>query len=225
MKIRRYNHEQAFETIYHFLKEIYQPGESLNNWLPSRWEYMHYHTSILKLDRSKIGIVEEDEQIVAVVHFESKEAEVILEVRPGYDNLKPELLTWAEENGYIGMSHSRGKLFRAVYIYENDEDFESEAQSRGCEKWEEFGEPHSIYDLQQPIPTPSLPDGYALQSLEDENDLRKINQVLWRGFNHPGEPPDEEIPGREFGQQAPNFRRDLTIVTAAPDGRRARSRS
>lgn len=219
MTVRQYNHEKDFEAVYQFLAEIYQPGETLKNWLPSRWEYMHFHTFILELNRTKIGIFEEEKQIVAVVHFESNEAEVILEVRPGYDNLKPELLTWAEENGYNGMSRSRGKLFRAVYIYENDEDFESEAQSRGYEKWAEFGEPHSVFDLRRPIPAPSLPEGYAVQSLDDENDLRKINQVLWRGFNHSGEPPEEEIPGREFGQQAPNFRKELTIVTTAPDGR------
>jgi ribosomal protein S18 acetylase RimI-like enzyme len=41
---------------------------------------------------------------------------------------------------------------------------------------------------------------------------------LWRGFDHPGEPPDEEIPGRERAQGAPNFRKDLTIVAVAPDG-------
>jgi predicted N-acetyltransferase YhbS len=219
MNIRRYNHEQDFEPIFQFLTEIYQPGESLNNWLPSRWEYMHYHTAILELDRSKIGIVEENEQIVAVVHFESNEAEVILEVRPGYDQLKPELLNWAEENDYEGMSRSRGKLFRAVYVNQNDTALEDEVQSRGYEKWEDFGEPHSVFDLRKLIPVPSLPEGYAVQSLEVENDLRKINQVLWRGFNHSGEPPEEEIPGREFGQQAPNFRKDLTIVTVAPDGR------
>lgn len=219
MKVRQYNHEKDFETVYNFLTEIYQPGETLNNWLPSRWEYMHYHTSILELDRSKIGIAEEEDQIVAVVHFESSPAEVFFEVRPGFEHLKPDLLTWAEEIGYNGMSRSRGKPVRVAYVYDDDREFQKEVQSRGYEKWEEFSEPHSVYDLRKPIPVPSLPEGYAVQSLEDENDLRKINQVLWRGFNHSGEPPDEEIPSREFGQQAPNFHKDLTIVTVAPDGR------
>jgi hypothetical protein len=65
---------------------------------------------------------------------------------------------------------------------------------------------------------PRLPDGFRLQSLEDENDLRKINAVLWRGFDHEGPPPDEGIPGREHMQRAPGFRKDLTIVAITPEG-------
>ena len=72
--------------------------------------------------------------------------------------------------------------------------------------------------LEEPLQEISLPEGYRLQSLADENDLHKINCVLWRGFNHPGPPPEEEIPGREFGQQAPNFRKDLVTVVVAPNG-------
>ena len=42
--------------------------------------------------------------------------------------------------------------------------------------------------------------------------------MLWRGFNHPGEPPVEEIPGRIRAQETPGFRRDLTMVAVEPDG-------
>jgi predicted N-acetyltransferase YhbS len=63
-----------------------------------------------------------------------------------------------------------------------------------------------------------LPKGFRLLSLAEENDLEKINRVLWRGFNHPGEPPAEEIAGRKKMQSTPNFRKDLTIVVEAPDG-------
>jgi predicted N-acetyltransferase YhbS len=63
-----------------------------------------------------------------------------------------------------------------------------------------------------------LPEGFSLQSLADENDLHKINRVLWHGFDHPGPPPEEEIEGRAFAQKAPNVRKDLTIVVVAPDG-------
>jgi predicted N-acetyltransferase YhbS len=41
---------------------------------------------------------------------------------------------------------------------------------------------------------------------------------LWRGFDHPGPPPEEEIEGRKYAQEAPNFRHDLTIVAVAPNG-------
>jgi predicted N-acetyltransferase YhbS len=82
---------------------------------------------------------------------------------------------------------------------------------------EKFDETMSHLDLSQ-LPDVPLPPGFRLQSLADENDLAKVNRVLWRGFNHAGPPPDEEIEGREFVQRAPHFRKDLTIVAVAPDG-------
>ncbi len=57
-----------------------------------------------------------------------------------------------------------------------------------------------------------------LKSLADENDLHKINRVLWRGFNHPGEPPEDGIEDRRKMQSGPNFRKDLTIVVEGPTG-------
>jgi predicted N-acetyltransferase YhbS len=41
---------------------------------------------------------------------------------------------------------------------------------------------------------------------------------LWRGFDHGDDPPEEELPGREFAQSAPNFRKDLTVVAVSPEG-------
>jgi len=55
------------------------------------------------------------------------------------------------------------------------------------------------------------------QCLADENDLNKINRVLWRDFNHEGE-PDEDFSGRKLMQSAPNFRKDLNVVVVDPDG-------
>ncbi|MCJ7551114.1 MAG: GNAT family N-acetyltransferase, partial [Anaerolineae bacterium] len=71
-----------------------------------------------------------------------------------------------------------------------------------------------------PFPAIELPEGFRLKSLADDNDLVKINRVLWRGFNHEGEPPegDEDLEGRRKMQSGPNFRHDLTIVVEAPDG-------
>ena len=218
MNIRAYIHTHDYDRVYDFLAEIYQPGGPLRNWLAPRWEYMHFHPVILELDLSKIGIAEEDGRIIGVVHFESTHAEVYTQVRPGYEHIKPALLEYAEDIGYQGMSRSRGKLFRAVFVNDFDTEFEQIVAARGYERWEGFGEPHSTYPLDGEIPAPTLPEGFRLQSLADENDLRKINQVLWRGFNHEGPPPEEEIEGRKLVQQAPNFRKDLTIVAVAPNG-------
>ena len=82
MNIRQYDRQQDFDQISDFLIETYKPGEVLHNWLQPRWEYMHFHPSILEMDLTKIGVAEQDGQIVGVVHFESNYAEVMMQIRP-----------------------------------------------------------------------------------------------------------------------------------------------
>jgi predicted N-acetyltransferase YhbS len=179
---------------------------------------MHFHPSIKAMDLSKIGIAEEYGEILGVVHFEANHAEVFIQAHPDHQELKEILLDHAENDGFQGMSRSKNRLFRAVFVNDFDAELESIVIERGYEKWEDFAQPMALYMMDKPVPPVELPAGYQVQSLAEENDLRKINRVLWRGFNHPGSPPEEEIEGRKFGQQAPNFRKDLTIVTVAPDG-------
>ena len=54
--------------------------------------------------------------------------------------------------------------------------------------------------------------------LQDDNNVLKIDRVLWRGFDHEGEPPQDSPEDRKKVQSAPNFRKDLNIVVEAPDG-------
>lgn len=218
MKIRAYQHETDFAKISQFLNDSYRTGDTFIPWLQPRWEYMHYHPFIHSLDRSRFGVAEENGQILGIVHSESNPGEVFIQTHPDYPQLKETLLAYAEDTHFQGISQSTGRLFRAVYVNEFDKQLEAAVISRGYEKWEHFAETNSRILLDGLIPSPKLPDGYEVKSLADENDLHKINRVLWRGFNHEGPPPEEEVAGRLFGQQAPNFRKDLTIVVVAPDG-------
>jgi predicted N-acetyltransferase YhbS len=67
-------------------------------------------------------------------------------------------------------------------------------------------------DLAAPPAPGELPAGYRLSSLAESDDVAKADRVLWRGFDHEGEPPPESLADRRFMQSAPNFRRDLNIV-------------
>jgi GNAT superfamily N-acetyltransferase len=216
--IRSYNHEQDFERVSQFLIESYRPGDVVSPWLQARWEYMHYHPFILKLDRTKIGLVEDRGKVVGVCTFESNQGEIYPLVHPDYRELRFQLVEYAEQTNFSGISRSTGRLFRVVYIEEFDRELEEFVKERGFEKWAHFDSYSSMLSLEKPIPECTLPEGFRLQSLADENDLEKVNRVMWRGFDHPGPPPEEELEGRAFMQSAPNFRKDLTIVAVAPDG-------
>jgi hypothetical protein len=76
----------------------------------------------------------------------------------------------------------------------------------------------SHFLIQAPFPSVSVPPGFKLKSLAEDNDLRKLSRVLWRGFDHGDEPPDDGIEDRSFMQSAPNYRKELNVVMEAPDG-------
>lgn len=88
MNIRPYNNIKDFSRVGEFLIETYQPGDKLGNWLQPRWEYMHFHPLIKKVDLAKIGIVEDGGMILGVVHFEHAERQVYFQLRPGYEHIK-----------------------------------------------------------------------------------------------------------------------------------------
>jgi predicted N-acetyltransferase YhbS len=217
IQLRSYVHENDYDRVGDFLIETFHPGLFFLNWLQPRWEYMHYHPYIKDLDLSKIGIAEDDGEIVGVVHFEHQEGQIYFQVHPEHDSVKEILFDYAEGT-FRGKSTKDGRDYLALFINEHDKVLEALAQKYGFEKRSDFSEEQSRYILNHPIPEVGLPEGFALQSLADENDYYKINQVLWRGFNHEGPAPEEEVQTRKDMQKAPNFRKDLNIVAVAPNG-------
>ncbi len=141
--------------------------------------------------------------------------EAFFQIHPDYSHLKEEMLDHAKRHLYAPMDDGRGYL----HAFINDFDPESEAivRHRGYHKHEEFAQPESLFVIPRPFPEITLPDGFQLRSLADDNDLTKVDRVLWRGFNHSGEPPDDRA-GRALLQSAPNYRLDPSIVVQAPNG-------
>lgn len=136
-----------------------------------------------------------------------------------YRYLKREMLDYAEQN-LCGLSESGNKEL-AIYINDFDEEMLELVKERGYVRYENIRPPHfgiSQFVIPEPFPEIILPEGYKLKSLADDNNLDKIHRVMWRGFNHEGEPPEEGIAWRIQMQSSPNFRKDLTIVVEAPNG-------
>jgi predicted N-acetyltransferase YhbS len=217
LQIRNYEHASDFHRIGQFLIDTYTPGDYFLNWLQPRWEYMHCHPYINNMDLSKIGVVEEDDDIVGVANFEHQPSQIYLHVHPDYPQLKEQLVEYAERT-FRGPSSKDEREHVAIFVNNKDPVLESIVKDRGFVKHPDYSEIHSRIGSNDPVQEVHLQDGYSLQSLADENDLKKINQVLWRGFNHEGPPPEDEIPSRRQMQSAPNFNKDLNIVVVAPEG-------
>lgn len=202
-------------AVGEFLVSCYLPDNRDGNWLRPAWDYMHSHPNLDETVLDRIGVWEQDGEIVGLAHYESRLGEAFFECHPDYAFLKSEMLEYAEE--YLADAGGDGKRLR---IYTNDFDtfFEDLVSRAGYRPVEGALRPLSRLAIPAEIPEPELPEGFRLLSLAEENDLGKINRVLWRGFDHPGEPPREEEAGRKKMQSSPNFQKDLTLVVADPEG-------
>ncbi|MFO8037621.1 MAG: GNAT family N-acetyltransferase [Anaerolineales bacterium] len=216
---RQYNYNEDYQRVDDFLIRHYQLGNRDGNWLEPAWEYMHYHPLLDSDSLDKIGIWEVNGEIVAVVHYEWRLGEAFFQFHPHFRHLCEEMLAYAEVN-LVGSSKEEGLKVLRAYIPENDRGFQSLAQTRGYRRHPEADRPLARFDMPDPFPAIQLPVGYHLTSLEENPDWDKVHRVLWRGFNHEGDPPviQEELESRRKMFDTPKARRDLKIAVEAPDG-------
>lgn len=221
MKMIQFRHYTLndYQRVDDFLILHHQPDNQDGNWIQPAWEYMHGHPSLDHSVLDKIGIWEDVGKIVAIAHYEGRLGEAFFELHPEYKHLKADLLDYAEKNLY-GHSQKDGRKFIAIFINDNDKDLQDLASLRGYERKPDHDRPMAQFVIPDPFPPIDLPEGYALKSLADECDWAKVNRVLWRGFNHEGEPPmsDEELTSRQKMFDTPTARRDLKIAAVAPNG-------
>jgi predicted N-acetyltransferase YhbS len=214
VRMRTYDHETDYGAVGQFLIRIYQtdpPG----NWLQPRWEYAHSHPMIDTENLGKFAIWEDDGEIVAVVHYESRLGVIYVQLDPRYPRLKREMLEYAVTNLMGDLKAGRGCY---VYIDDADSDFGVIASEMRFEPKIEHAEPTMRLAIPEPFPEIRIPKGFRLQSLADEFDVEKVHRVMHRGFNHEGEPPADELEDRRRKLSSANFRRDLTLVAVAPNG-------
>ena len=205
-----------FPAISDFLYSLYEPNNRDGNWFQPIWEYAYMHSLFDKQSVQRIGIWEDAGRIVGAALYESCLGEAFFQTHRAYAHLKPEMLAYAEQ--HLSGRIDRGKWYLKAFVNDFDTALEHEVQSRGYEKDPGSHRPMSQFVIPDPFPIIHLPHGFQLKSLADDNDLVKVDRVLWRGFNHPGEPPADGPEGRKEMQSSPNFRKDLKIVVEALNG-------
>lgn len=219
VQFRNYRHPEDYQRIDTFLSDHYLPGNADRNWIEPAWEYIHFHPLLDRTLLQKIGIWEETGRIVALTHFEWQLGEAFFQFDPAYRFLSPEMLNYAEEN-LRGKSRKDGRAYLCAYLNDSEPQLESLVRARGYQKYPEDNRPMCQFNIPDPFPAIHLPEGFHLKSLADDCDWAKVNRVLWRGFNHEGEPPagEDELESRRKMFDTPNGRRDLKIVVEAPNG-------
>jgi predicted N-acetyltransferase YhbS len=210
VKYRPYNPETDIKKIGDLLSESYQPGNRDGNWIRPIWDYASLAEPAAL---ARIGVWEEGGQVVAATIFDDDK--ICLCTDPDHQGLKDDMRRHAESN--LSTEYD-GERSLNIYVYDFDTEQKGTLEAADYMRSTEKDMTLCVMQIPSPFSVPELPEGFSFKSLEDEIDLRKIHHVLYRGFNHPGEPPEDEIEARGLILTCPTFRKDLTIVCEAPSG-------
>ncbi len=216
MVFRSFCDSADFGAISDFLYSLYRVDNFDGNWLQPIWEYAYTHPWFDDAAVERIGIWESDGAIVAVAMYELSLGEAFFQVRDGFAHLKPEMLDHAEAR--LCAVDATGKRTLKAYVHSLDPGFERIVRERGYSEDAPSRRPMAQLIIPECSPSMALPPGFVLRSAEDNNDLARMDRALWRGFNHPGEPPPDGVEGRRRMQSGPHFRKDLTMHVEAPNG-------
>jgi ribosomal protein S18 acetylase RimI-like enzyme len=214
ISFRNYQHPEDYQKISSFLVKHHHTRNRDGNWLEPIWEYMHGHPYLHPEHLNKIGIWEENAEIVAVVLFETRLGEAFFQFKPGFRYLRENMLDYAENH----LVKEDGHLH--AFVNNTDAEFTALVKERGYTHLAYEDRPMAHFAIPGPFPKITLPEGYHLLSLADEPDWSKVHQVMWRGFNHPGEPDMSagELEMRRAMFDTTTADLNLKVVVAAPNG-------
>ena len=220
---RLYNKDD-YNKIMDFLREMYQENKNQHCWLPSRWEYAEHLVNPLYMERGEenwekfIRIWEEDDEIVGISHPEDT-YNAFLQIRPGYRDLEPEMLDWAEKTIAKPTENSNKKI--VIWVNESDEYRQDLLTKRGYEKGEECSYLNKL-KLNDDY-KPELPDGYKFRSMDEEISFIKRYNVINKAF-HPEDDFVNEVPKSFIKMvEAPMYRPDLDLIIEDEKGEFASS--
>ncbi|MEO3946465.1 GNAT family N-acetyltransferase [Gorillibacterium sp. CAU 1737] len=189
-------------------EEVREPG-----FLWGRWEWMFSHPMLDREHLGHIGIWEDDGDIVAVATYESGLGDAWFFVHPAYSRLKGDMI-----------AHALQKLSREgtlrLRIPDSDQALQELAARAGFVPTQDREET-AILPIASTSLGYTLPEGYRIATLAEDPELIRYNRVMWRGFNHEGEPPvtPDELAGRKQEVSGPHVQLDLKVAVQAPNGK------
>lgn len=203
-----------FLKVRDFLVRINQHQPAVPGFPWGRWEWFFSldFNALDPVSLSRVGIWEDDGQIVALATYEGNFGEAYLVLDPAYGHLRADMLAHA---GSVMAKDGRS----LVLLPDNDPIWQLEAARQGYRPGDRR-ESNAMFEIQTTPTDYELPADFHIVSLADEYSLEKYNRVLWYGFNHPGDPPDspEAIASRRLSLSGPDVDLQLKIAVRAPNG-------
>jgi ribosomal protein S18 acetylase RimI-like enzyme len=215
IQFRNYTKQAGITEDYHRVRAFFTKL-GYAEFTYARWDWMATHGYLDKSTLGRIGIWEDDEQIVGVATFDCQPGEAFCLTFPEYTFLKEEMLLYAKDN-----LSKDGKF--GVVVADNDLKFQDIAVQLGFRATEQK-ENDAIFYLDKTSTAYDLPEGFHITSMKETFDLYQYRRVLWKGFNHElnGEGElqfsEEEENSSKEEMIRPNADLSLKLAAVAPDG-------
>jgi len=181
-----------------------------------RWAWMATHGYLDKESLGKIGIWEDEGEIVGLATHDCQLGQAFCLALPEYAGLKAEILRYAREK--LAKDEKFG-----VMIADTDLAFQEIAANQGLVATTDKESDAAFY-LDQTSTEYDLPEGFRITSMKETYNLYQYGKVMWKGFNHEknGEGPYVFTPDKEAGLDAsmirPHVDLHLKVAVVAPDG-------
>jgi len=215
IQFRNYTKQAGITEDYHKVRKFFI-SLGYAEFTYTRWDWMATHGYLDRSSVEKIGIWEEDEQIVGLATFDCQLGNAFCLTLPQYNFLKEEILLYSKDN-----LSKEGKF--GVIIADTDLKFQDIAAGLGFCATEEK-ENDAIFYLDKTSTEYYLPEGFHITTMKETFDPYQYLRVLWKGFNH-------ELKGEgefQFTKEKeclckeemirPNVDLNLKVAVVAPDG-------
>lgn len=161
--------------IYQFMLEIYQ-RDWRNGVAAPFWEYALVSDWMDKSYLHRCRIWKDGGKITAFCFHENPVTDVYFSLRPGYEELAPEMVAYAGERMAVN-----GAL--RLVVFEGQKAIIQAAKEAGFTQCGGFND--RIYDFEKPLDYP-LPEGFRFTKVGGV-DVAKACECCWKGFDHEAE--------------------------------------
>ncbi|TQR45967.1 GNAT family N-acetyltransferase [Paenibacillus popilliae] len=178
-------HEGYYNEVCQFLIDISQEHRKHINWNWVRWEWMYFHPDFNRSLRSKIGLWFDNLDLVGLATYDYDLGEAFFATKQGYEELEDEIIEYAVNN----FSDENGL---GIAVNDTDAERSQRLQNKGFVKHDQC-ENILVLTIANIDHHSVLPAGITLKSLDAETDVYKHETVLWKGFDHDGPVPIDEV--------------------------------
>ena len=173
-----------YDSVCDFLIELSKDDLKHINWNWARWEWMAFHPEFNAGLADKIGLWFCSDELVGMTTYDQYFGEAFFAVKKGFEELEKDILeyaiaTFTDENGLgIAVNDTDTNTIDLLRSY-------GFAKHDNTENILELTFENLTFDF-------SVPQGIAIKNLDTKKDLYKHQKVLWKGFDHEGNAPDDE---------------------------------